>query len=96
MIQFFYMILIYLFITGEMLYVVDFSIVAEIPSGTLALVVSNANRRSVFFDLRKAFASVPHRWLVDKLTLACLNPYILRWIIFYLSNGKQYVILNGE
>ena len=51
---------------------------------------------AVFFDLKKAFDSVPHRSLVAKLESIGLNKYILRWIIFYLSNRLQYVVLNGE
>ena len=44
----------------------------------------------------KAFDSLPHRKLIEKLTVIGLNPYILRWITFYLRNRKQYVILNSE
>ena len=51
---------------------------------------------AIFFDLKKAFDSVPHRCLVDKLTLAGLNPYILRWVASYLCNRRQYVVLNGK
>ena len=51
---------------------------------------------AIFFDLRKAFDSVPHRCLIDKLTLAGLDPYILRWLISYLCNRRQYVVLNGK
>ena len=51
---------------------------------------------AIFFDLRKAFDSVPHRCLMDKLTLAGLNPYILRWVASYLCNRRQYIVLNGK
>ena len=51
---------------------------------------------AIFFDLRKAFDSVPHRCLTDKLTFAGLNPYILRWVASYLCNRRQYVVLNGK
>ena len=51
---------------------------------------------AIFFDLRKAFDSVPHRCLMDKLTFAGLNPYILRWVASYLCNRRQYVVLNGK
>ena len=64
---------------------------------TWALEIDKGNEVcAIFFDLKKAFDSVPHRKLIDKLTVIGLNPYILRWITFYLSNRKQYVILNGE
>ena len=51
---------------------------------------------AIFFDLRKAFDSVPHRCLMDKLTFAGLNSYILRWVASYLCNRRQYIVLNGE
>ena len=51
---------------------------------------------AIFFDLRKAFDSVPHRCLMDKLTFAGLNPYILRWVASCLCNRRQYVVLNGK
>ena len=51
---------------------------------------------AIFFNLRKAFDSVPHRCLMDKLTFAGLNPYILRWVASHLCNRWQYVVLNGK
>ena len=51
---------------------------------------------AVFFDLRKAFDSVPHESLIDKLRALDLDPYILRWICSYLMDRKQYVVLNGK
>jgi hypothetical protein len=51
---------------------------------------------AVFFDLQKAFDSVPHKSLIDKLKSIDLNPFILRWICSYLMDRKQYVVLNGE
>ena len=50
---------------------------------------------AIYFDLRKAFDSVPHRNLIDKLENIGLNQYILRWIVYYLSGRSQYVVLNG-
>ena len=51
-----------------------------------------------FFDLRKAFDSVPHSLLLDKL--ATLNgnlcPHLLRWIHSYLSERSQVVAVGGE
>ena len=41
---------------------------------------------SVFFDLRKAFDSVPHTPLLDKLSALQLNVHLLQWIHSYLSN----------
>ena len=49
----------------------------------------------VFFDVRKAFDSVPHIPLLEKLSEIGLNPYILRWIKSYLTNREQFVVVDG-
>ena len=51
---------------------------------------------SIFFDLRKAFDSVPHRPLVDKLANLGLDVHALSWITSYLTNRKQHVVVGGE
>ena len=51
---------------------------------------------SIFFDLRKAFDSVPHRPLVDKLANLGLDAHALSWITSYLTNRKQHVVVGGE
>lgn len=51
---------------------------------------------SVFFDLRKAFDSVPHAALLDKLLALQLNNYLLQWIHSYLANRSQTVVVGGE
>ena len=51
---------------------------------------------SVFFDLRKAFDSVPHIHLLDKLATVNLCPHLLQWIQSYLSNRSQVVAVGGE
>ena len=51
---------------------------------------------SVFFDLRKAFDSVPHRQLIDKLQQLNVSPLILRWICSYLTARCQKVVIGGE
>ena len=50
----------------------------------------------VFFDVRKAFDSVPHIPLLQKLSDIGLNPFILRWIKSYLTNRKQFVVVDGS
>ena len=50
---------------------------------------------ALFFDLRKAFDSVPHRLLLDKLKTSGLNEHLVKWTFSYLHNRKQYVVLNG-
>ncbi len=49
----------------------------------------------VFFDLRKAFDSVPHLPLLQTLSNCGLNQHILQWITCYLSDRKQYVVVDG-
>ena len=50
---------------------------------------------SVFFDVRKAFDSVPHCHLLDKLSNLQLNPYILHWLHSYLAERSQVVAISG-
>ena len=51
---------------------------------------------SVFFDLQKAFDSVPHRELVEKLSKLHISPVVLKWIRNYLTNRHQKVVIGGE
>lgn len=51
---------------------------------------------TVFFDLRKAFDSVPHRALLEKLKQLNLNPVLVRWICSYLMGRRQKVVVDGE
>ena len=50
----------------------------------------------VFFDLRKAFDSVPHMSLLNKLASLNLNPHLYRWIENYLYQRTQAVGVEGE
>ena len=47
---------------------------------------------TIFFDYSKAFDSVPHRPLLDKLRAVNVSPYILKW---YLFNRMQSVCVTG-
>ena len=49
----------------------------------------------VLFEIRKAFDSVPHTPLLQKLYDIGLNPYLLRWIENYLTNREQFTVVNG-
>ena len=51
---------------------------------------------TVFFDLTKAFDSVPHRQLITKLKTIGLDERLILWITDYLTNRHQSVVLNGE
>ena len=49
----------------------------------------------VFFDVSKAFDTIPHLALLSKLSELGLDPYLLRWIRSYLSNKSQCVSIDG-
>ena len=51
---------------------------------------------AIFFDLRKAFDSVPHHLLLEKLQTSGINEYILRWLFSYLHGRVQSVVLDGK
>ena len=51
---------------------------------------------SVFFDVRKAFDSVPHSHLMSKLSSLQLCPQIYHWIHSYLAERSQVVAVGGE
>ena len=51
---------------------------------------------AVFFDLKKAFDTVPHRKLMTKLQTLGLSPQILEWIRSYLKDRKQCVVVGGK
>jgi hypothetical protein len=50
---------------------------------------------AIFFDYRKAFDSVPHRPLMEKLFSLNLNPFLTRWISDYLTSRLQQVVVDG-
>ena len=45
-------------------------------------------------DFSKAFDSVKHSLLSEKLTNVPLNPYIINWYLNFLKNRKQRVVCN--
>ena len=47
------------------------------------------------FEIHKAFDSVPHLPLLQKLKDIGLNQHILQWIASYLCNRRQYVVVDG-
>ena len=57
---------------------------------------SNAYCVRVFsFDFSKAFDTVPHNILCNKLKQLNINPHIYNWIISFPSNRKQRVKVDG-
>ena len=51
--------------------------------------------RVLSFDFKKAFDSVPHDIVTAKLKQTNFNPYIINWIISFLKNRKQRVVVDG-
>ena len=47
------------------------------------------------FDFSKAFDSVPNAIVCNKLMSLYINPYVINWIVSFLSNRKQRVVVNG-
>ena len=57
------------------------------------------NKHSVdilYFDLAKAFDTVPHSILIKKLRNLKLSEKIVNWIENYLKSRKQRVVIRGE
>ena len=50
----------------------------------------------IFIDLSKAFDTVNHDILLQKMSHYGIRGTSLQWFKSYLSNRKQYVYLNGE
>ena len=51
---------------------------------------------SIFFDYKKAFDSVPHRPLLDKLITLDFDMHLVHWISGYLTDRTQRVVVDGE
>ena len=51
--------------------------------------------RVISFDFSKAFDSVPHDILTQKLKSTNLNPYIINWLINFVSCRRQRVAVDG-
>ena len=49
----------------------------------------------IYTDFQKAFDSVPHRRLIQKMKSAGINGSVLRWVEDFLANRKQRVVING-
>ena len=50
----------------------------------------------VYLDYRKAFDSVPHIGLIEKLKAAGFGPKLVRWIEAYLEDRRMRVIVNNK
>ena len=47
------------------------------------------------FDFSKAFDFVSYHILCNKLKLYNINPYVINWMINFLRNRKQRVVVDG-
>ena len=56
---------------------------------------SNRQVAAVFFDVKKAFDSIPHHHLIKALANIGITGPLLRWISDYLTDRKQRVVLDG-
>ena len=65
-------------------------IIAKRP---LTLAMKSAH--AVFFDLNKAFDTVPHNPLLHKLSEHQIDPFLIRWVRNYLMDRTQSVVLGG-
>lgn len=50
----------------------------------------------VYMDFQKAFDTVPHRRLLQKMQAYGISSQILRWTESFLSERSQFVMVNGE
>ena len=50
---------------------------------------------SIYLDFAKAFHTVPHRRLINKLKAYGISGQILNWITEYLHQREQVVMVNG-
>ena len=49
----------------------------------------------IFVDFQKAFDTVDHHILLKKLEYYCVRGIPNKWVASYLSNRKQFVLING-
>ena len=58
----------------------------------LKMMESGIEAAAVFFDFTKAFDSVPHKPLIEKLQAIGLDVYLVQWSTDYLTNHTQYTL----
>lgn len=56
---------------------------------------SGSSTHALFLDFRKAFDTVPHKLLINKMKSYNLNPTIVKWVTDFLSKRSQRVIVSG-
>ena len=51
---------------------------------------------TIYFDFKKAFDTVPHQRLAQKLHKYGISGNICKWIVNFLKDRKQRVLVNGK
>ena len=62
----------------------------------LEILEYNSNADVIYLYFSKAFDKVDHAILISKLKSIGISGNILKWIESFLSNRKQYVVVNNE
>ena len=60
------------------------------------IIDNNGNLDIIYFDSMKAFVTVPHNRLLEKLSGHGFNPSLRNWIKSFLSDRRQKVVVDGE
>ena len=68
--------------------------ITELVESITDAVDDNKYSVGVFIDLKKAFDTIDHKILLDKLEIYGIRGTVLRWIESYLCNRKQFVLYN--
>ena len=72
-----------------------FMAVLELVNNIFQGFENNEYTVGIFIDIKKAFDTVNHRILIDKLRFYGIRGTPLAWISSYLSNRQQYVQVHG-
>ena len=69
---------------------------AELVEHISSAIDSQSCCAGVFIDLKKAFDTVGHELLVEKLNVYGIRGVANKWLQDYLANRKQYVVINDD
>ena len=72
------------------------SALASAPHDWFTTLDSGSSVGAVFFDLKKAFDSVPHSLLLEKISATGLHPVLVQWIGAYLISLLQRTVVGGS
>ena len=69
--------------------------VSLLTGDILQLMNSGLSVMAIFIDLRKAFDTVSHSLIIDKLRFLGINDVMLSWYVSYLNNRRQLTKINN-